>query len=51
MNMLLSMLRHLRALTKRQREAMLAFAAASGEDVKGVKKTVLDKLRDAFEDK
>ena len=40
-----------KSLNKRQREAMLAFAAASGEDVKGVKKTVLDKLRDAFEDK
>ncbi|WP_240411373.1 molecular chaperone DnaJ [Limosilactobacillus vaginalis] len=38
-------------LNKRQKEAMMAFAAASGEDVKGVKKTVLDKLRDAFEDK
>ena len=40
-----------KSLNKRQREAMLAFAAASGEDVKGVKKTVLDKLRNAFEDK
>ncbi|MBB1086673.1 molecular chaperone DnaJ [Limosilactobacillus fastidiosus] len=38
-------------LNKRQKEAMMAFAAASGEEVKGVKKTVLDKLRDAFEDK
>ena len=40
-----------KSLNKRQKEAMMAFAAASGEDVKGVKKTVLDKLRDAFEDK
>ena len=40
-----------KSLNKRQREAMMAFAAASGEDVKGVKKSVLDKLRDAFEDK
>ena len=40
-----------KSLNKRQREAMLAFAAASGEDVKGVKKSVLDKLKDAFEDK
>ena len=40
-----------KSLNKRQKEAMVAFAAASGEDVKGVKKTVLDKLRDAFEDK
>ena len=38
-------------LNKRQREAMMAFAAASGEDVKGVKKSVLDKLKDAFEDR
>ena len=29
----------------------MAFAAASGEDVKGVKKSVLDKLKDAFEDR
>lgn len=40
-----------KSLNKRQREAMMAFAAASGEDVKGVKKSVIDKLRDAFEDK
>ena len=40
-----------KSLNKRQKEAMMAFAAASGEDVKGVKKTGLDKLRDAFEDK
>ena len=40
-----------KSLNKRQKEAMMAFAAASGENVKGVKKTVLDKLRDAFEDK
>ncbi|MBD7894378.1 molecular chaperone DnaJ [Limosilactobacillus sp. Sa3CUN2] len=40
-----------KSLNKRQKEAMMAFAAASGEEVKGVKKTVLDKLRDAFEDK
>lgn len=40
-----------KSLNKRQKEAIMAFAAASGEDVKGVKKTVLDKLRDAFEDK
>lgn len=40
-----------KSLNKRQREAMMAFAAASGEDVKGVKKSVLDKLRDALEDK
>lgn len=40
-----------KSLNKRQREAMMAFAAASGEDVKGVKKSVLDKLKDAFEDK
>lgn len=31
-------------LNKRQREAMMAFATASGEKVKGVKKSVLDKL-------
>lgn len=37
-------------LNKRQREAMMAFATASGEKVKGVKKSVLDKLKDAFED-
>ena len=29
---------------------MLAFAAASGEDVKGVKAGFFDKLKDAFED-
>lgn len=40
-----------KSLNKRQKEAMMAFAAASGEEVKGVKKSVLDKLRDAFEDK
>lgn len=40
-----------KTLNKRQREAMLAFAAASGENVKGVKKSVLDKLKDAFEDR
>lgn len=40
-----------KSLNKRQREAMMAFAAASGEKVKGVKKSVLDKLRDAFEDR
>ncbi|MEE6634737.1 molecular chaperone DnaJ [Limosilactobacillus pontis] len=40
-----------KSLNKRQREAMMAFAAASGEDVKGVQKSVLDKLKDAFEDR
>ncbi len=40
-----------KSLNKRQREAMMAFAAASGENVKGVKKSVLDKLKDAFEDR
>ncbi|MCH3922618.1 molecular chaperone DnaJ [Limosilactobacillus sp.] len=39
-----------KSLNKRQKEAMMAFAAASGEEVKGVKKSVLDKLKDAFED-
>ncbi|MFC2667408.1 MAG: DnaJ C-terminal domain-containing protein, partial [Limosilactobacillus fermentum] len=39
-----------KTLNKRQREAMLAFAAASGEDVKGVKAGFFDKLKDAFED-
>ncbi|MDO4903835.1 MAG: molecular chaperone DnaJ, partial [Limosilactobacillus sp.] len=39
-----------KSLNKQQREAMYAFAAASGENVKGVKKSVLDKLKDAFED-
>lgn len=38
-------------LNKRQREAMLAFAAASGEDVKGVKPGFFDRLKDAFEEK
>lgn len=38
-----------KSMNKRQREAMMAFAAASGEEVKGVKKSVLDKLKDAFE--
>lgn len=40
-----------KTMNKRQKEAMMAFAAASGEEVKGVKKSVLDKLKDAFEDK
>ena len=38
-------------LNKRQREAMMAFAAASGEDVKGVKNGFFDKLKDAFDEK
>lgn len=37
-------------LNKRQKEALLAFAAASGEDVKGYKGGFFDKLRDAFDD-
>ena len=38
-------------LNKRQREAMMAFAAASGENVKGVKNGFFDKLKDAFDEK
>lgn len=37
-------------LNKRQKEALTAFAAASGERVSGVKKSVFDKLKDAFDD-
>lgn len=38
------------SLNKKQKEAMMAFAAASGEDVKGVKNGFFDKLKDAFDD-
>lgn len=40
-----------KSLNKRQKEAMMAFAAASGEDVKGVKNGFFDKLKDAFDEK
>lgn len=38
-------------LNKQQREAMLAFAAASGEHVKGVKAGFWEKIKDTLEDK
>lgn len=37
-------------LNKRQREAMMAFAEASGEEVEGVKGGFWEKLKDAFEE-
>lgn len=38
-------------LNKRQKEALMAFAEASGEHVKGDKGGFFDKLRDAFDEK
>ena len=38
-------------LNKRQKEAMLAFAEASGEHVAGYKGGFFDKLKDRFEEK
>lgn len=37
-------------LNKGQKEALQAFAAASGQKVTGVKKSVFDKLKDAFDE-
>lgn len=39
-----------KGMNKRQKEALAAFAAASGEKVTGVKKNVFDKLKDAFDE-
>lgn len=39
-----------KSLNKQQKEALSAFAAASGEKVSGVKKSVFDKLKDAFDE-
>lgn len=38
-------------MNKQQREAMMAYAAASGQKLKGYKQGFFDKLRDAFDDK
>jgi molecular chaperone DnaJ len=37
-------------MNKQQKEALQAFAVASGQKVSGVKKGVFDKLKDAFDD-
>ena len=40
-----------KSLNKQQKEALMAFAAASGENVKGGKNGFFDKLKDAFDEK